>query len=103
MVSASPPATGVGLDRDCPVPSPSWPKLFEPQQYAPPPVAIAQLCPPPALTLSKPSPPLTATGWSDRMSAQQYTALAEKRERSEEHTSELQSQSNLVCRLLLEK
>src|SRR2546430_14271944 len=27
----------------------------------------------------------------------------EQRERSEEHTSELQSQSNLVCRLLLEK
>src|SRR2546430_13164988 len=27
----------------------------------------------------------------------------EKKERSEEHTSELQSQSNLVCRLLLEK
>src|SRR2546427_7040368 len=26
-----------------------------------------------------------------------------KSERSEEHTSELQSQSNLVCRLLLEK
>src|SRR2546430_10250472 len=26
-----------------------------------------------------------------------------ERERSEEHTSELQSQSNLVCRLLLEK
>src|SRR2546430_4217078 len=26
-----------------------------------------------------------------------------KNERSEEHTSELQSQSNLVCRLLLEK
>src|SRR2546430_12681982 len=26
-----------------------------------------------------------------------------KRHRSEEHTSELQSQSNLVCRLLLEK
>src|SRR2546427_5627348 len=26
-----------------------------------------------------------------------------KRQRSEEHTSELQSQSNLVCRLLLEK
>src|SRR2546427_5184813 len=29
--------------------------------------------------------------------------LKEKSERSEEHTSELQSQSNLVCRLLLEK
>src|SRR2546430_13680558 len=27
----------------------------------------------------------------------------EERKRSEEHTSELQSQSNLVCRLLLEK
>src|SRR2546427_9254209 len=27
----------------------------------------------------------------------------EARKRSEEHTSELQSQSNLVCRLLLEK
>src|SRR2546430_6897334 len=30
-----------------------------------------------------------------------YTEL--NRQRSEEHTSELQSQSNLVCRLLLEK
>src|SRR2546430_13122769 len=31
-----------------------------------------------------------------------FLAVTE-RERSEEHTSELQSQSNLVCRLLLEK
>src|SRR2546430_9965406 len=30
-------------------------------------------------------------------------ASARRRMRSEEHTSELQSQSNLVCRLLLEK
>src|SRR2546430_11441316 len=30
-------------------------------------------------------------------------ASRDKDERSEEHTSELQSQSNLVCRLLLEK
>src|SRR2546430_12234718 len=29
--------------------------------------------------------------------------LAPEADRSEEHTSELQSQSNLVCRLLLEK
>src|SRR2546430_7789043 len=29
--------------------------------------------------------------------------VAGRRDRSEEHTSELQSQSNLVCRLLLEK
>src|SRR5438477_3656839 len=35
----------------------------------------------------------------------QYTAWKpmEERERSEEHTSELQSHVNLVCRLLLEK
>src|SRR2546430_8132985 len=31
------------------------------------------------------------------------TSTAPKMLRSEEHTSELQSQSNLVCRLLLEK
>src|SRR2546427_4889364 len=31
------------------------------------------------------------------------TSPAMHRQRSEEHTSELQSQSNLVCRLLLEK
>src|SRR2546430_6977683 len=31
------------------------------------------------------------------------TTFATGRDRSEEHTSELQSQSNLVCRLLLEK
>src|SRR2546430_12177062 len=31
------------------------------------------------------------------------TGLAGDADRSEEHTSELQSQSNLVCRLLLEK
>src|SRR2546430_7913627 len=31
------------------------------------------------------------------------TAEGDWRDRSEEHTSELQSQSNLVCRLLLEK
>src|SRR2546427_1605966 len=30
-------------------------------------------------------------------------AIIDKLSRSEEHTSELQSQSNLVCRLLLEK
>src|SRR2546430_9124797 len=40
---------------------------------------------------------------------QQESSVGERRERggtarrSEEHTSELQSQSNLVCRLLLEK
>src|SRR5205085_8128530 len=38
---------------------------------------------------------------ADRFMAE--IARAPRRNRSEEHTSELQSQSNLVCRLLLEK
>src|SRR5205085_12029229 len=39
----------------------------------------------------------------DRAHQQAARASAFDDERSEEHTSELQSQSNLVCRLLLEK
>src|SRR5690625_6955085 len=35
--------------------------------------------------------------------AEQAEAMAQKMERSEEHTSELQSRGHLVCRLLLEK
>src|SRR2546430_4189764 len=35
--------------------------------------------------------------------AHRAAALGRRQRRSEEHTSELQSQSNLVCRLLLEK
>src|SRR2546427_8854037 len=34
---------------------------------------------------------------------QRFLRVEDARRRSEEHTSELQSQSNLVCRLLLEK
>src|SRR2546430_3336878 len=46
------------------------------------------------------------SSWPARMGVRtsgrpSFAAIAE--ERSEEHTSELQSQSNLVCRLLLEK
>src|SRR2546428_4743306 len=42
-------------------------------------------------------------GWAERL--QPFAALLEmlEAERSEEHTSELQSRSDLVCRLLLEK
>src|SRR5688572_30904641 len=36
-------------------------------------------------------------------SARSHRNAAARQRRSEEHTSELQSQSNLVCRLLLEK
>src|SRR2546427_3012373 len=47
--------------------------------------------------------------WKSRNSAGEFTSSlpgdlpAPRESRSEEHTSELQSQSNLVCRLLLEK
>src|SRR2546430_6723629 len=50
-----------------------------------------------SLCLAADSFPSTATAW-ERSMAPRRAAL-----RSEEHTSELQSQSNLVCRLLLEK
>src|SRR2546430_13548896 len=39
----------------------------------------------------------------DRSSLSRPCSARSPRDRSEEHTSELQSQSNLVCRLLLEK
>src|SRR5256886_12024043 len=41
---------------------------------------------------------LTIEGWLDQLERVRFSCA-----RSEEHTSELQSQSNLVCRLLLEK
>ena len=37
------------------------------------------------------------------VSGEDYNKLVQMKERSEEHTSELQSQAYLVCRLLLEK
>src|SRR2546430_9576052 len=52
-------------------------------------------------------PPATATSITavaaDAARVEHHPDAAAYRERSEEHTSELQSQSNLVCRLLLEK
>src|SRR2546430_3534405 len=50
--------------------------------------------------------PGASPAWQARTAAGRATrrsASAGRRRRSEEHTSELQSQSNLVCRLLLEK
>src|SRR5688572_32396948 len=40
---------------------------------------------------------------ADKVTTAFVNSLVEEVRRSEEHTSELQSQSNLVCRLLLEK
>src|SRR2546430_4081149 len=42
-------------------------------------------------------------GLTSSFSISEVMPLMSPSERSEEHTSELQSQSNLVCRLLLEK
>src|SRR2546426_4826149 len=44
-----------------------------------------------------------AAGGRTRMIEQAFEALRREDARSEEHTSELQSPCNLVCRLLLEK
>src|SRR2546430_8888546 len=45
----------------------------------------------------------TGTACSTSSSPATFTTISTILSRSEEHTSELQSQSNLVCRLLLEK
>src|SRR2546427_6755802 len=49
--------------------------------------------------------PMVVLGVRPEVIGQAVDPLGEQRDldRSEEHTSELQSQSNLVCRLLLEK
>src|SRR5205085_9569500 len=53
--------------------------------------------------------PFAQSGWSAAPEAAELTLVRSVQQRlvaqprSEEHTSELQSQSNLVCRLLLEK
>src|SRR5688572_32492015 len=55
--------------------------------------------------LSAPAGPRSKRGGRPHRATHQGggSALGLRRLRSEEHTSELQSQSNLVCRLLLEK
>src|SRR2546427_4140029 len=46
---------------------------------------------------------LLESGHPDRVELEALRGVQRHQRRSEEHTSELQSQSNLVCRLLLEK
>src|SRR5690625_7120617 len=45
----------------------------------------------------------TAVAHLNKVSVKEHRELAEITNRSEEHTSELQSRGHLVCRLLLEK
>src|SRR3989449_4956504 len=46
---------------------------------------------------------LSPAEWTRGSSLRSPSSLPSKRDRSEEHTSELQSRLHLVCRLLLEK
>src|SRR2546430_175867 len=78
------------------VPLPSCPSRFRPQHCTVPSPSSALVCCHPAVTAMAPVMPPTRTGVVE-------TSPAVLVPRSEEHTSELQSQSNLVCRLLLEK
>src|SRR5256885_12721557 len=55
----------------------------------------------PACVRCTPTPRSPAPGWNPPTPATRSTPAAPRR--SEEHTSELQSPCNLVCRLLLEK
>src|SRR5256886_9255582 len=48
------------------------------------------------------APPIGIGARAQQLNPRDYTLMTYHK-RSEEHTSELQSQSNLVCRLLLEK
>src|SRR2546430_13546790 len=61
----------------------------------------------PISSSAKKATPCAVTSFTNRAPAPRSPAISspntDQRCRSEEHTSELQSQSNLVCRLLLEK
>src|SRR2546430_3159470 len=58
---------------------------------------------PQALRLDLVLGPLELVGHAFHLTRREVLAELHRELRSEEHTSELQSQSNLVCRLLLEK
>ena len=55
MVKVSPPVTDVGVNRSVVVPSPSWPRVFTPQQYAVLPKVSPHVCAWPTARLVKAS------------------------------------------------
>src|SRR2546430_7983109 len=55
------------------------------------------------ISLRRQTLPADARAGNERRDVGERGDATQPRNRSEEHTSELQSQSNLVCRLLLEK
>src|SRR2546430_12998466 len=59
-----------------------------------------------ACLVTVPSVPIAIVTWPEKPGTplpESFSAVTSTAKGSEEHTSELQSQSNLVCRLLLEK
>src|SRR5690606_40895327 len=58
---------------------------------------------PPRVRHAAPAPDGRTARWAPTISRSTRDAPHPARTRSEEHTSELQSRENLVCRLLLEK
>src|SRR5256886_9574577 len=89
--------------------SPPWapPLLRAPPDgpLAPPPLGGALFWLPPRCLIASSRFHFAARSCGRNSRASRYARSASARceSRSEEHTSELQSQSNLVCRLLLEK
>src|SRR5262249_56148051 len=90
-------------------PHPARPCRERPRRRLFHPLFLLMLRPPPRSTLfpyttlfrSRNLPPATSCRRSRLVAAMSRTSI--RRGRSEEHTSELQSLTNLVCRLLLEK
>ncbi len=83
MTKVSPPETGTGLNLAVVVPSPSWPEMLPPQQYAAAPAVMPHVYENRALTAAKVSPPETGTGldlavvvpspsWPELLRPQQY-------------------------------
>src|SRR5256885_12765006 len=79
-----------------------YPTLFRSWPHPPPAPPASAPSPRGTPRRSPPLPAAPAARSSDRSSAPRPPAAAQTA-RSEEHTSELQSPCNLVCRLLLEK
>src|SRR2546427_8779363 len=77
--------------------------LFRSGRVAPPPPHHPRLGAPPSDEHPRSAGPPVSPPPRTARARPRHPALGPRPLRSEEHTSELQSQSNLVCRLLLEK
>src|SRR5207249_9652771 len=82
----------------------SWTKLTPRMYVAATKPATSPTAPPPsASTVDVRSRPASSSAFQQRSATPSVLAASPSGTRSEEHTSELQSRFDLVCRLLLEK